>query len=165
MSKELICLSPIDGTVYATREALSLEVAREQIAIMRHAQIKWAMRPLDERIALVLAGVENLGSMQEEMVLELAWMMGRPIRYGGEFGGVKERATYMAEIAKSALANVQAGEDETFKRFIKRDSSWSCFCYCSMELSVPDGDQHHCPGFNCWKFGCSEACDTDTAGW
>ena len=27
----------------------------------------------------------------------------------------------MAEIAKSALANVQAGDDETFKRFIKRD--------------------------------------------
>ena len=31
MSKELICLSPIDGTVYATREASSLEAAREQI--------------------------------------------------------------------------------------------------------------------------------------
>jgi len=121
MSKELICLSPIDGTVYATREASSLEAAREKIAIMRQAQIKWANRPLDERITLVLSGVGFLGSMQEEIVPELAWMMGRPIRYGGEFGGVNERATYMAEIAKSALANVQVGDDETFKRFIKRD--------------------------------------------
>ena len=85
------------------------------------AQTEWAARPLDERIALVLAGVETLGGMQAEMVRELAWMMGRPIRYGGEFDGVHERATYMAEIAKSALANVQAGEDKTFKRYIKRD--------------------------------------------
>jgi acyl-CoA reductase-like NAD-dependent aldehyde dehydrogenase len=61
MSKELICLSPIDGTVYATRKASSLEAAQEKIAIMRHAQIKWANRTLDERITLVLSGVEILG--------------------------------------------------------------------------------------------------------
>jgi hypothetical protein len=26
--------------------------------------------------------------MNDEIVPELAWMMGRPVRYGGEFGGV-----------------------------------------------------------------------------
>ena len=114
---------------------------------MRHAQIKWANRTLDERIALVLSGVGILGSMQEEMVPELAWMMGRPIRYGGEFSGVNERATYMAEIAESALANVQAGEDKTFKRFIKRDphgvvfviAPWNYPCLLYTSPSPRDG--------------------------
>jgi len=32
---------------------------------------------------------------------------GRPIRYGGEFGGVDERASYMADIAERALAPIE----------------------------------------------------------
>ena len=46
--------------------------------------------------------------------------MGRPIRYGGEFGGFDERASHMADIATSALADIEVGEDATFKRYIKR---------------------------------------------
>jgi len=38
--------------------------------------------------------------MDDQIVPELAQMMGRPIRYGGEFGGFKERAQYMSEIAE-----------------------------------------------------------------
>ncbi|MEP2474748.1 MAG: aldehyde dehydrogenase family protein, partial [Paracoccaceae bacterium] len=51
---------------------------------------------------------------------ELAHMMGRPVRYGGEFGGFDERASHMADIATSALADIEVGEDPTFKRYIKR---------------------------------------------
>ena len=47
-------------------------------------------------------------------------MMGRPVRYGGEFGGFNERASHMAEIAEGALADIAVGEDETFRRYIKR---------------------------------------------
>ncbi len=42
--------------------------------------------------------------MNDVVVPELARMMGRPVRYGGEFGGVNERASYMADIAEQALA-------------------------------------------------------------
>ncbi|HAO58585.1 MAG TPA: aldehyde dehydrogenase, partial [Alphaproteobacteria bacterium] len=59
----------------------------------------WAARPLDERIALVNAGVKALGAANDEIVPELARMMGRPVRYGGEFGGGEERASHMASIA------------------------------------------------------------------
>ena len=57
--------------------------------------------PLDERTAAVLRGVEALGAMNEEIVSELALQMGRPIRYGGEFRGVEERARHMASIARA----------------------------------------------------------------
>jgi acyl-CoA reductase-like NAD-dependent aldehyde dehydrogenase len=46
--------------------------------------------------------------------------MGRPIRYGGEFGGVEERATHMARIAKAALAPVEVEDSTNFLRRIKR---------------------------------------------
>jgi acyl-CoA reductase-like NAD-dependent aldehyde dehydrogenase len=58
--------------------------------------------------------------MNDEIVPELAHMMGRPVRYGGEFGGFDERAQYMAQIAEESLADIKVGEDATFRRYIKR---------------------------------------------
>ncbi|XDZ66502.1 aldehyde dehydrogenase family protein [Alphaproteobacteria bacterium LSUCC0684] len=120
MTKTLTCLSPVDGSVFATRETVSLETACKQISALRQAQAAWAARPLEERIELVKAGVAALGAMSDEIVPELAHMMGRPIRFGGEFRGVDERASYMAEIAHTALADIEVGEDANFRRFIRK---------------------------------------------
>jgi len=68
-----------------------------------------------------MAGVARLGEMTDETVPELAQMMGRPVRYGGEFGGMNERASYMAEIAKTALAPVIVEESNAFQRRIERE--------------------------------------------
>ncbi len=120
MGQMLKCISPIDGSVFAEREVLSLEAAREAVARARVAQADWAARPLAERVELVMAGVAAVGAMNDEIVPELAQMMGRPVRYGGEFGGFNERASHMASIAADSLADIEVGEDETFKRYIKR---------------------------------------------
>ncbi len=120
MSETLTCISPIDGSVFATREALNAEGARAAAGRARAAQINWAARPLDERIRLVMAGVAAVGAMNDQIVPELARMMGRPVRYGGEFGGFNERASHMASIAAEALADIAVGEDATFLRYIKR---------------------------------------------
>jgi len=116
----LKCISPIDGSVLAQRQTLSLEQAGNAAARARAAQADWAARPLSERVELVMAGVAAVGAMNDEIVPELARMMGRPIRYGGEFGGFEERASHMAAIAQSSLADIEVGEDATFKRYIKR---------------------------------------------
>ncbi len=120
MTQMLRCISPIDESVYAERRALSQDEAMERARAMRAAQADWAARPLEERIALVRAGVAELGRMNDQIVDELAWMMGRPVRFGGEFGGVDERASHMAAIAAEGLADVPVGEDDTFKRYIQR---------------------------------------------
>lgn len=120
MTKVLKCISPIDGSVFAERSCLSQEDAKAAIARTRTAQKAWAARPLQERIQLVMAGVKAVGEMNDEIVPELAHMMGRPVRYGGEFGGFNERSQYMAEIAKGALADIEVADDPDFKRYIKR---------------------------------------------
>ena len=120
MNQVLNCVSPIDGSVFATRETLSREDAFVVAQRARNAQAAWAARPLQERVDLVLAGVAAVGAMNDEIVPELAHMMGRPVRYGGEFGGFNERATHMASIAAEALADINVGEDASFKRYIKR---------------------------------------------
>jgi len=121
MSKLIQCISPIDGSLYAERPVASLEEARNAIRIARTVQKSWAAKPLEARITLVRAGVARLGAMQDDVVPELAWMMGRPVRYGGEFKGVNERATYMAEIAPSALAPLLIEDSPAFERRIARE--------------------------------------------
>jgi len=55
MSVELKCISPVDGTVFAVRGALSLAAARQAVAKAHAAQAEWAARLLAERIDLVQA--------------------------------------------------------------------------------------------------------------
>ncbi len=120
MDQVLKCISPIDGSVFAERVALSRDEAFAAAERARGAQAVWASRPLQERIDLVMAGVAAVGAMNDEIVPEIAKMMGRPVRYGGEFGGFNERASHMASIASESLADIEVGEDATFKRYIKR---------------------------------------------
>ena len=117
---EITCISPINGEIFAKRNTLSLKVAQEKVQLLRAAQKAWSARPLAERISLVMEGVDAVGKMDDQIVPELAQMMGRPIRYGGEFGGFKERAQYMSEIAEEALQDIEISNDSSFKRYIRR---------------------------------------------
>ena len=114
------CISPIDGSIYAERPILSRSEADAAVTRAKIAQRKWNMHPIEERIELVKAGVAAIGAMNEEIVPEIAWQMGRPIRYGGEFGGFNERASYMADIAIDALAPIEIENSNNFRRVIKR---------------------------------------------
>ena len=72
---EIRCISPIDGAVVAVRQSVDVAVATTMIEAARAAQTEWAARPLDERIALVNAGVAALGAANDDIVPELARMM------------------------------------------------------------------------------------------
>jgi len=66
--------------------------------------------------------VAKIGELNDVIVPELAHMMGRPIRYGGEFGGFNERASYMASIAEDALKPIIVEESDAFERRIMREA-------------------------------------------
>lgn len=121
MTTQLTCISPINGQTYATRNALSQDAAEQNVERAKRAQKEWANRSIDDRIQLVMAGIEQIGSEKDRMVEELAHQMGRPIRYGGEFSGFQERGAYMASIAKQALAPLMIEDSDQFTRMIKRE--------------------------------------------
>jgi len=120
MTKMIQCISPVDGRVYAERPVLSPEAAMAAVARAHAAQAAWAARPLEERIALVRAGVAGLNAMKDRIVEELAWQMGRPTRFGGEFGGLNERSGHMEKIAAEALAPTVIEDSAGFARRIER---------------------------------------------
>lgn len=121
MSKTLECISPIDGSIYATRETLSLDAARKVVEKAHAAKADWAKKTIVERVALVRSGVAKVGETSDRMAIELAHQMGRPVRYGGEFGGFEQRAEHMASIAEEALAPIIVEDSDEFLRKIERE--------------------------------------------
>ncbi len=122
MTKTIDLISPVDGSIYLSRDVLSREAALQAAERARRAQDRWAARPLAERIQLVLKANEIIGQQTDRMAEELAHQMGRPIRYGGEYGGFNERVTYMATIAEECLADDVVEDSDAFKRMIKREA-------------------------------------------
>ena len=114
-------ISPVDGSVYAERKALPLAQAQDAVARTRAAQGAWAAQPLATRVAMIMAGIDALEALAPQIVPELAWQMGRPVRYGGEFGGVRERASYMAGIAAEALADTVIEDSPQLTRVLARE--------------------------------------------
>jgi acyl-CoA reductase-like NAD-dependent aldehyde dehydrogenase len=120
--KPIQLISPVDGSVYAERTPLDLVQATAAVAQARAAQKSWAARDLADRVALVKAGVARLNAMKDVVVDELAWQMGRPTRFGGEYGGVNARTDHMAEIAAATLAPTMIEDSDKFRRFIAREA-------------------------------------------
>ncbi len=120
MSK-LTCISPIDGSVYATRDLQKLDEVKGLAEKARAAQKIWAATDIKQRISIVENAIFELEAMNDEIVVELAHMMGRPIRYGGEIGGVKERALHMTSIGEAALKPNIIENSDRFERYIARE--------------------------------------------
>lgn len=116
------CVSPVNGEVFASRPFASDGEVDEAVAAARSAQRAWRRRSIDDRAALCTAFVEAMLSMGDEIVPELAWQMGRPVRYGaGELRGFEERARHMIAIAGQALAPTIPESRPGFERYIARE--------------------------------------------
>jgi len=122
MTERIRCVSPVDGRVYAERIAPSEAHIAASLASARAAQREWRRVSVPERARFCLAAIDAMLAMRDEIPEELAWQMGRPVRYGaGELRGFEERARYMISIAEEALAPIDPGPKEGFRRWIARD--------------------------------------------
>ena len=119
MSDVARLISPIDGSVYAERACLDLGQVQTVVSNARQAQAGWAALTIAERASYCSAALAALAAMNDELVPEIAWQMGRPVRYGGENGGVQERGQYMINIAEEALKPLVPEEKDGFRRYVK----------------------------------------------
>ncbi|MBO6504336.1 MAG: aldehyde dehydrogenase family protein [Kordiimonadaceae bacterium] len=121
MSQDLVCISPIDGVEIARRASLSDAALQTKIQKANEAQMAWQLTSIEERAGYCLKAVDAMLAMTDQIVPELSRSMGRPVRYGaGEMNGFKERALYMIDAAKEALAPHRPKPVEGFDRYIKR---------------------------------------------
>ncbi|MCV0429464.1 MAG: aldehyde dehydrogenase family protein, partial [Roseibium sp.] len=120
MSDVIKLVSPIDGSVYAERPALDEAAVDKVVSAAKTAQPGWAALSIAERVGYCEKALAALQAMNDEVVPEIAWQMGRPVRFGGELGGVVERTEYCASVAEQALADIERTDKPGFKRFLRR---------------------------------------------
>ena len=115
-------VSPVDGRVYVERMLATPEEINEILRTARHAQAAWRNVPLAERAQILLRFCNEFEKRGAKIAEELTWQMGRPARYApNEVRGTLERARHMIAIAPQALADLDAGPKQDFKRFVRRD--------------------------------------------
>ena len=115
-------VSPVDGSTYVERPLAGEHEVDAAIAAAVAAQREWRAHAIEERAAALSAFVDAFVAERDEIATELTWQMGRPIRYTpGEVRGFEERARTMIALAPQALADLDAGPKEGFRRLIRRE--------------------------------------------
>jgi acyl-CoA reductase-like NAD-dependent aldehyde dehydrogenase len=115
-------ISPVDGSVYVERTLAAPAQIEAALENARLAQRLWRSVPVAGRAAILGRFCDAFESHRDAIAEELAWQMGRPIRYGaGELRGFEERARHMIAIAGEALENVVPSPIAGFTRYIKRE--------------------------------------------
>jgi acyl-CoA reductase-like NAD-dependent aldehyde dehydrogenase len=102
---DLVCTSPVDGREYARRAVTAPAEMERALTVARRAQREWREVPLAERSATLRRFLEAMERLNADVVPELAWQMGRPVRYGGELKSLRERVEAMIAMAPEALAD------------------------------------------------------------
>ncbi len=121
MTETVKIVSPIDGRVYAERKTATGADIETAVTRAKLAEKAWREVTVRERAKFLEHFVDALIGKNDEIVPELAWQMGRPVRFGGEKRGVEERARYMIGIAEAALAPSEKPGKEGFTRYITRE--------------------------------------------
>ena len=121
MSEIQKIISPIDGSVYAERAVARAADIDAAISAARTALPEWKTVPIAERKRYILAFLDALLAMNDDIAVELAWQMGRPVRYGGEKGSVEERTRTMVALAEEVLRPYYPPEKPGFRRYIARE--------------------------------------------
>jgi acyl-CoA reductase-like NAD-dependent aldehyde dehydrogenase len=101
---DLVCISPIDGRELVRRQTATSNEIAATLARLASAQKSWAQVSLAERAAILDRFLDILRAQNDDVAVELAWQMGRPVRYGGEFRSFEERVRTLIDLAPSALA-------------------------------------------------------------
>jgi acyl-CoA reductase-like NAD-dependent aldehyde dehydrogenase len=121
MSEIQKIISPIDASVYAERPVARDAEIDAAVRAARAALPEWKAIPVAERKRYILAFLDALVAMNDDIAVELAWQMGRPVRYGGEKGSVEERTRAMVALAEDALRPCYPPEKPGFRRYITRE--------------------------------------------
>jgi acyl-CoA reductase-like NAD-dependent aldehyde dehydrogenase len=85
-------ISPVDGRVYAERPLATPPEVAGALTAAHAAQREWRAATVDERAAVCRRAVDAMNAMSDEIIVELAWQMGRrcataPVSYAASPNG------------------------------------------------------------------------------
>ena len=121
MADTVKIISPVDGSVYAERPLASGAEIEAAVSKAKAARKAWGEVTVRERAKFLSHFVDAILLKNDEIVPELAWQMGRPIRYKNEMRGLEERSRHMIAIAEQELVPSLRPDKPGFRRWIARE--------------------------------------------
>lgn len=123
MSERFKIVSPIDGSTYATLTQADETTVDAAVSRAHAVQRDWCRTDFGARAERCRRFVHAMEGKREEIAVELAWLMGRPVRFGPtEVTRLGERATHMIAIAERSLAPTEIASGDGVVRRIRRES-------------------------------------------
>jgi acyl-CoA reductase-like NAD-dependent aldehyde dehydrogenase len=114
-------ISPVDGKLYAERPFATPAQIDATLERAVTAQRFWAKQSIAERAAYCTRFTAALAAREQDIALELAWQMGRPVSQApNEVRSCIERANFMIAAAAEGLAPLDPGPKAGFKRYVRR---------------------------------------------
>ncbi|MBK5290169.1 MAG: aldehyde dehydrogenase family protein [Acidobacteriia bacterium] len=116
-------ISPVDGSVYVERPLATASEINHALERATKAQQGWRQTALPQRMETCRRFVDAMERNAAPIAVELAWQIGRPVRYGASeiLRGFAERARYMIDASERSLAGIRVEPKEGFTRFIRRE--------------------------------------------
>src|SRR5262245_44830280 len=163
MSDSVKIISPVVGSVYAERPIAKDAAVEAALTAARAALPKWRAKPIAERGRYMLAFLDALLSMDDDIATQPAWPMGRAVPHGGgkrRAGGANPR--HRGARRGSASALLPAGKARLQALYRPRAARHH-HGHRAVELSVSHLDQHHRAGAPCRQRRDLEACGADAS--
>jgi acyl-CoA reductase-like NAD-dependent aldehyde dehydrogenase len=122
MSGRFQILSPVDNSIYAILPYADDATVDAAVSRAHAVQRDWCRTDLGTRAERCRRFVHAMEGKREEIAVELAWLMGRPVRFGpAEVTRLGERATHMVSIAEPNLAPIEIAAGDGVVRRIRRE--------------------------------------------
>ncbi len=115
-------LSPVDQKVLVSKEATSMEETNKVFATSQAAFVAYSVTSLEARLSTASKFLDLLELHRDALAKEITLQMGRPIRYAAiEVSTAVKRGRFMVNIARDALASVQADSSEPLiTKYVKK---------------------------------------------
>lgn len=136
MTAKFDIISPVDGSVFASRAYADANEIESAVAIARKAQADWAETALEERIKLLLRVVAEVRKDAANFAREVSWQMGRPAEQADETGRLEQVVGLLADEARTHLEPIAYPSGDGVTRYVKRDPLGVCLSICAWNFPV-----------------------------
>ena len=121
MTETVKIISPVDGRVYAERPVAGGAEIEAAVSRAKAARKAWGEVTVRERAKFLNHFVDALLGKNDEIVPELAWQMGRPIRFGGEKQGRRGTLALHDRHRRGSARALETPGKDGFTRWIARE--------------------------------------------
>jgi len=129
-------VSPVDGSVYATRSYASRSEVMAAAARARKALAGWRTTAFEDRVKLVKAFLVEIGNRRDTLAEMVTWQMGRPSWQADETGRLLANGDVLVDDAAKVLKPSVIHQEENIRRAVELDPVGLCFSICAWNYPV-----------------------------